>query len=184
MKKVFIICTVRGASEEYKKKLEDYVAKLESEGCEVHLPHRDTDQNQSGYLICTQNSREIAASNEVHIFYNPDSQGTHFDMGVAFAYGRKIVVVENPEYGEGKSFGRMLDEWATIFKEDLEKELIEKEQELEELRILNSSFWDMWGSELCVNDLVTKEELLEKQIENLKNKLKNARSKRNSNTSS
>ena len=31
MKRIFIICTVRGASDEYKKKLEDYVAKLESE---------------------------------------------------------------------------------------------------------------------------------------------------------
>ena len=53
---------------------------------------------------------------EVHIFYNPDSQGTHFDMGVAFAYRRKIVVVENVEYGPGKSYPRMLDEWAAIYK--------------------------------------------------------------------
>lgn len=116
MKKVFVICTVRGASDEYKQKLEDYVKKLESEGCKVHLPHRDTDQNASGYDICNQNARAIASSHEVHIFYNPDSQGTHFDMGVAFAYGRKIVVVENVEYGPGKSYPRMLDEWASIFK--------------------------------------------------------------------
>jgi hypothetical protein len=117
MKRVFIICTVRGASEEYKKKLEDYVNKLESEGCEVHLPHRDTDQNASGYEICMQNTKAIAMANEVHIFYNPDSQGTHFDMGAAFAYGRKIVVVENVEYGPGKSYPRMLDEWASIYKD-------------------------------------------------------------------
>jgi len=116
MKKIFIICTVRGASEEYKKKLEDYVAKLENEGCEVHLPHRDTNQTASGYEICSQNAKAIAMCNEVHIFYNPDSQGTHFDMGVAFAYGRKIVVVENIEYGPGKSFARMLDEWSQIYK--------------------------------------------------------------------
>lgn len=116
MKRMFIICTVRGASEEYKKKLEDYVALKEYEGWEVHLPHRDTNQNATGYEICTQNAKAIAASHEVHIFYNPDSQGTHFDMGVAFAFGRKVVVVENPPYGEGKSFGRMLDEWSSIFK--------------------------------------------------------------------
>jgi nucleoside 2-deoxyribosyltransferase len=117
MKKIFIICTVRGASEEYKKKLEDYVAKLESEGCEVHLPHRDTNQEASGLNICNQNAEAIASSNEVHIFYNPDSQGTHFDMGVAFAYGRKIVVVESIEFGPGKSFARMLDEWSKIYHE-------------------------------------------------------------------
>jgi len=113
---MFIICTVRGASEEYKKKLEDYVALKESEGWEVHLPHRDTNQDASGYDICIQNARAIAMAREVHIFYNPESQGTHFDMGVAFAFGRKIVVVENVEYGPGKSYPRMLDEWASIFK--------------------------------------------------------------------
>ena len=116
MKKVFIICTVRGASEEYKQRLEDYVKSLEDQNIQVHLPHRDTKQDARGYDICGENARAIAASNEVHIFYNPDSQGTHFDMGVAFAYGRKIVVVENVEYGEGKSYPRMLDEWASIYK--------------------------------------------------------------------
>ena len=113
--KIFIICTVRGASDEYKKKLEDYVAKLEKKGHKVHLPHRDTNQSARGYDICLQNCKAIAMADEVHIFYNPDSQGTHFDMGVAFAYGRKIVVVENIEYGPGKSYPRMLDEWAQIF---------------------------------------------------------------------
>lgn len=175
MKKAFIICTVRGASEEYKKKLEDYVANLESEGWEVHLPHRDTNQNATGYEICTQNARAIAACNEVHIFYNPDSQGTHFDMGVAFAYGRKIVVAEEFTYGPGKSFARMLDEWSTIYKPndyDLEYKLQQKEMELEELRMLNSSFWDMWGSELCVGDLISKEQKIEDEIEEIKNKIK------------
>jgi len=113
--KIFIICTVRGASDEYKQKLEDYVKSLENEGHKVHLPHRDTDQKASGYEICTQNAKAIASANEVHIFYNPDSQGTHFDMGATFIYGKKIVVVENIEYSEGKSFARMLDEWADMF---------------------------------------------------------------------
>lgn len=117
MKRMFIICTVRGASEEYKQKLEDYVTQKESEGWEVHLPHRDTNQNTSEYEICNENARAIAMANEVHVFYNPESQGTHFDMGVAFALGRKVVVVENVPYGEGKSYSRMLDQWAEIFKQ-------------------------------------------------------------------
>jgi nucleoside 2-deoxyribosyltransferase len=117
MKKVFIICTVRGASDEYKQKLEDYVKSLEDKNIEVHLPHRDTNQDASGYEICNQNAQAIAMCDEVHIFYNPDSQGTHFDMGVAFAYGRKMVVVENVEYDPAKkSFARMLNEWASLFK--------------------------------------------------------------------
>lgn len=115
-KKVFIICIVRGASEEYVKKLETYVADLESKGVEVHLPHRDTNQTATGYEICTENMNAIAKANEVHIFYNSKSQGTHFDMGVAFAMGKRIVVVESEKYGPGKSYPRMLDEWAEKLK--------------------------------------------------------------------
>ena len=111
LKKIFIICTVRGATEEYKKKLEDYVADYERVGVKVHLPHRDTNQEESGYNICRQNAAAIFEADEVHIFYNPESQGTHFDLGVAFALNKKIQVVENVEYGPGKSFARMIDEW-------------------------------------------------------------------------
>jgi nucleoside 2-deoxyribosyltransferase len=113
MKKVFIICSVRGASDEYKQKLETYVSNLENEGIKVHLPHRDTDQNASGLEICKQNAKAIRKADEVHIFYNSKSQGTHFDMGVAFAYNKDIFIVENEVFGEGKSYPRMLTEWET-----------------------------------------------------------------------
>lgn len=110
-KKIFIICTVRGASQEYKVKLENYVFEQEEQGVDVHLPHRDTNQNAKGYEICHENAVAIAEANEVHIFYNKESQGTHFDMGVAFALGKRLVIVENEEIGEGKSYPRMLQEW-------------------------------------------------------------------------
>jgi nucleoside 2-deoxyribosyltransferase len=108
---VFIICSVRNATEEYKTKLEEYVAELESLGYIVHLPHRDTNQNASGIDICSQNMNAIKISDEVHIFYSNESRGTHFDMGVAFALNKPIVVVENEPISEGKSFSRMLMEW-------------------------------------------------------------------------
>ena len=110
-KKVFIICSVRGASDEYQAKLEAYVASLENGGCKVHLPHRDTNQNAKGIDICKENAKAIFEANEVHIFYSKTSQGTHFDMGVAFALNKPLIVVENEEYGEGKSYPRMIDEW-------------------------------------------------------------------------
>ena len=111
MKKIFIICSVRDASKEYKDKLETYTEKLEKEGCVVHLPHRDTDQTASGLDICKQNACAIFNSDEVHIFYTKESQGTHFDMGVAFALNKKIVIIENEPLTEGKSYQRMLMEW-------------------------------------------------------------------------
>jgi nucleoside 2-deoxyribosyltransferase len=112
--RIFIICSVRGASDEYRLKLEEYADTLKAQGHEVHLPHRDTNQKADSYHICLQNMEAIVKSDEVHIFYNSKSQGTHFDMGVAFAFNRKIVVVENEEYTEGKSFANMLREWESL----------------------------------------------------------------------
>jgi nucleoside 2-deoxyribosyltransferase len=111
MKKVFIICSVRCATMEYQNKLVKYTEALEAEGVEVHLPHRDTDQTATSFDICEQNKEAIRISDEVHIFYSPESQGTHFDMGVAFALNKPIKIVESVPYGEGKSYSRMLKEW-------------------------------------------------------------------------
>jgi len=110
-KRIFIICTVRNADDEYRLKLENYVESLEKEGIIVHLPHRDTNQNATGIEICTQNKEAIENSDEVHIFYNSKSTGTHFDMGVAFALSKPITIVENEKFDEGKSFSKMLTEW-------------------------------------------------------------------------
>lgn len=109
--KIFIICSVREANDEYRAKLERYVTKLEKQGYNVYLPHRNTNQNDTGINICKQNRKAIKKADEIHIFYNPESQGTHFDLGVAFAYDKPIKVIENVKYGEGKSYPRMIKEW-------------------------------------------------------------------------
>ena len=108
---IFIISSVRDASDEIRKKLENHVTELEKQGHKVHLPHRDTNQSSKGIDICKQNKQAIIDAHEVHIFYSPTSQGSHFDLGVAFALNKKISVIENIPYGEGKSYPRMIDEW-------------------------------------------------------------------------
>jgi nucleoside 2-deoxyribosyltransferase len=113
MKRIFLICSVRGASPERFAEQAEYVAGLEQRGWVVHYPPRDTDQTATGLAICGQNAAAIRESDEVHVFYSPDSQGTHFDMGVAFALGKRVVVAKSVPYGAGKSYARMLDEWAT-----------------------------------------------------------------------
>jgi nucleoside 2-deoxyribosyltransferase len=112
MKKGFVICSVRGQSEEYRNKLEAFVKEKEAQGWQIHLPHRDTNQNARGYDICLQNAEAINLAHRIFIFYSPNSQGTHFDMGVAFALCKPIEIVETVEYGGGKSYPRMLQEWA------------------------------------------------------------------------
>ena len=108
---VFIISSVRGVDSSYQKKLEKYTEDLENKGIVVYLPHRDTNQSACSLNICETNLAAIQASDEVHIFYNPKSQGTHFDMGIAFALNKPIKVIETVEFGSGKSYPRMLKEW-------------------------------------------------------------------------
>lgn len=109
--KIFIICPVRIATPECKDRLENYTATLERQGHTVHLPHRDTDQTASAYQICAQNMAAITFADEVHIFYLPESQGIHFDLGVAFANNKKIRVIETVDLTIGKSFQNMIDHW-------------------------------------------------------------------------
>ena len=111
MAKIYVLCSVRGVTDEYRNKLEKYVSELESNGHIVHLPHRDTKQNDTGINICTQNCNAIKNSDEIHVFYSSKSTGTHFDMGAAFVLDKPIKIIENEPYDEGKSFPRMLAEW-------------------------------------------------------------------------
>ena len=113
---VFIIGAVRDASPEFKLSLELHVKELEQNGHKVHLPHRDTKQDAKGIDICRQNIQAIKDADEVHLFYRPDSQGSHFDMGVAFALNKPLKVISCPSYGEGKSFPRMVHEWQELTK--------------------------------------------------------------------
>ena len=109
--KIFLICSVRCVSAETAIKQVEYVKSLESIGYTVHYPPRDTNQSASGLEICRENFNAMFRCDEVHVFYEPGSQGTHFDMGMAFALNRRVVAVNVGELPPGKSFARMLIEW-------------------------------------------------------------------------
>ena len=111
MMNIFLICPVRNVTDEQRQEIREYVEVMESDGYEVHWPERDTNQDAKGIDICKQNALAIADADEVHIWFDPSSKGSHFDLGVAFGLSKKLVVVRNVDYGPGKSFPRMIDEW-------------------------------------------------------------------------
>lgn len=84
--KVFVLCPVRDATEKEKEFLGDYVEKLENQGYKIHYPPRDTEQVDplGGYGICSENSRAIMESDEVHVYWNKKSQGSLFYLGTSF----------------------------------------------------------------------------------------------------
>lgn len=109
--KTFLICPVRGVSPDQSSRV---VSALEASGFTVHWPHRDTDQaDDVGLRICKDNRAAIASSDVVHVVWDGKSQGCLFDLGMAFALGKRVVVVDLPEPTEGKSFQNMAQAWAT-----------------------------------------------------------------------
>lgn len=83
-KKIFIICSVKDADKKLRKRLERYAEKLEREGHKVHLPHRDTPQEDyttGGFNILNINTDAIIDADEIHIFYDHGSHGSKFDLG-------------------------------------------------------------------------------------------------------
>ncbi len=85
-KDIFLVCPVRGMSEEEKQFLDAYVASLEKQGCTVHYPPRDTNQVDStgGYQILHDNRKALIEAKEVRVYWNKSSQGSLFDFGVSF----------------------------------------------------------------------------------------------------
>ncbi len=92
--KICIICPVRNG---VPQEVSDYVSSRESMGDKVHFPPRDNPQSDTtGYVICDTMRWAIIVADEVHIYYTPESQGTHFDLGMAFAMGKKMVLINDP----------------------------------------------------------------------------------------
>jgi hypothetical protein len=111
--KSFLICPVRGVDAE---RYSGVVSDLEAQGYLVHWPPRDTDQNDvTGYRICCDNSYAIASADVVHVVWDGKSQGCLFDLGVAFALGKRVIPIELPEATQGKSFQNMVRAWAEEF---------------------------------------------------------------------
>lgn len=113
---VFLICPVRNATDEQKERMNNHIELLETKGRKVYYPARDTNQDDEyGYRICTDNYEAIRDSETVHIFWDKNSTGSLFDIGVAFALNKKVEIinVEEVEMTQGKSFSNMILLWKT-----------------------------------------------------------------------
>jgi hypothetical protein len=112
--KIFVICPVRNLDDNMREHIELEVARWEAAGHQVHLPYRDTNQvDSSGLNICRGNRAAIEAADEIRIFWDGQSTGSLFDLGMAFASRKPIrpVIGCFPSMTEGKSFQNMVYAW-------------------------------------------------------------------------
>lgn len=113
--KIYIICPVRKLTNEEKNKILDYVNELEKQGHLIKCPFRDTDQNDEiGLRIIEEHSQDILWANQIHIWWNPTSEGSIWDIAQAYLATRlmrkKIILInpENIEITPDKSFTNVL----------------------------------------------------------------------------
>jgi nucleoside 2-deoxyribosyltransferase len=89
--KIYFIMAVRGGVAEDAKL---YFERLEAAGHEVHYPPRDAPQDdETGAMICEAHRRAMVDCDEVHVHWDVESKGSHFDLGMAYALGKPIVPV-------------------------------------------------------------------------------------------
>lgn len=129
---IFLISPVRQQTPELEAIARKYVEEQEARGLRVYWPYRDTDQENDpiGLRICQDNRRAMQASKEVHLFWCPDSQGSVFDMGMAFAMHKPIFLTnwEDIEKTPAKSFGNVfleLDAWSKAWSK-VDPEILEE----------------------------------------------------------
>ena len=100
--KIYIICSVRKLTAKEKKKIDRYVDNLEKAGHQVRLPYRNTDQNDEiGLRITEEHEQDIIWADQIHVWWNPNSIGSHWDLAQArmakkFMAEKKIILA-NPE---------------------------------------------------------------------------------------
>ncbi len=126
MSRIYLVCPVRQATPEQTAAIREYVAKLEAQGHCVHWPARDTVQEDdtNGWQVCEENARAIIEADEVHVWWDPRSQGSVFDLGIAWAlrmlafyppaWAREpILVLANTfDVPPGKCLEKVLRRWA------------------------------------------------------------------------
>lgn len=114
-KKIFLICPVRNATPEQKKWIENFVEEKTKAGYSIHAPHLHTRQTDlfGGFAICKQNAEAVASSEEIDVYYDQSSTGSVFDLGVAYALEKPLVVLNKNEieFRKEDSIDQIVNNW-------------------------------------------------------------------------
>ena len=92
--RIYVICPVRNADPEVTNLVKAHVSKLEQEGHNVYWPPRDAPQaDPTGSAICWTHWRAMEMCDRVDVFWDVSSFGSHFDLGMAYGFGKSLRLV-------------------------------------------------------------------------------------------
>jgi len=110
--KIYLICPVRNCPPEILEDVRWLVKTLEDGGHTVHFPQRDAPQEDAtGSAICKTHLEAMRLCDEVHVVWDVDSKGSHFDLGMAYALRKPIKPLRTirPDT-DGKSYWKVMCE--------------------------------------------------------------------------
>lgn len=112
--KIYVICPVRSADPDSTQRIRGYVMDLRKDGHYVFFPPDDAPQSDpTGKAIVEVEREAVREADEIHVFWDVDSRGSHFDLGMAVAFEKKIVGIDclQPDL-PGKTY------WKAVFEGD------------------------------------------------------------------
>ena len=111
---VYLIHPVRKATQEQDILVKCYAEYLEKQGYLVFVPARDNPfegRDRTGRNICLVNRAGTLKCDETHVIWSGDSTGSHFDLGMAFAFCKPLTIVHQEDTGGVQSFESMMGDW-------------------------------------------------------------------------
>lgn len=108
--KIHLICPVRNVTDEQQREIDAYCAEKIAQGYEVHNPKYDVNQDdETGYNICESHLDSMRVADLVAVFWDVNSKGSHFDLGMAFALNKRVVLIKTyqPD-NDGKSYVKVI----------------------------------------------------------------------------
>ncbi len=111
----YILSPVTNVTPEEVEIIETWVAAREAEGDEVHLPWRDIDQVAlTGIECCRKNLEAMEDADIIDVYWNPTkSPGSIFDLGMAFALGKRWTLINTVEADNEHSLEQLIKIRAT-----------------------------------------------------------------------
>lgn len=110
--KIFLITPVRNVTGEFTKYINMLIDSLEAEGNSIYWPLRDTNQDDDvGLRICEDNLAAMEEADMAFFVWDGKSQGSLFDLGMAFALNKRLFHIGMIPQTEGKSFQNMARDW-------------------------------------------------------------------------
>lgn len=76
--------------------VEKFVRMIEFCGIDLYVPMRDTRQDEDVIDICRANGAAIREADICFIVWDGRSFGCLFDLGIAYAIGKRVMVLDSP----------------------------------------------------------------------------------------